>query len=847
MTSAPAAAGFFQGVIDEARVWNIARSQAQIQSSMHQQLTSGTGLIGRWGLNENAGTAAANSIAGRPGGTLTGGPTWVTGLPNNGNPGAPQNVIANTGNGRITIAWNANTEIDIAGYNIYRNGSGTPLNGTLLTTPIFTDTTVTNGLTLTYAVRAVDTALNQSAISLQAEESPNPLKGAGLHFNGTNQYVTFGAAPGVSTGLGAQTFTLETWFKRTGLGAVTSTGTGGTLPGVTDVIPLISKGMAEAETPVEANMNYFLGIGAASGRLVADFEDTVNGGNHPITGNTPIPISTTEWHHAAATYDGSTWRLYLDGALDGTLVVGAFTPESLSTQHAAIGTALTRAGTPGSPAGFFAGLLDEARIWNVARSQAQIQATMFQEVNPATVTGLIGRWALNEASGPTAVGSARSINGTLTPAATPPTWTAGYPFPLQTDVPAAPEGLFAQPGNARITLIWAPNTETDLAGYNVYRSTSSPVSTTGTPVNGSTPVTSPSYVDLGRTNGTQYFYVVTAVDIYGNRSLPSNEANATPLAGLNQTPVVTAGPDRTIDLSGSAALSGFVIDDGSVNVLWTLVSGPGVVNFASASSMSTTATFTAPGTYVLRLTANDGEKSAFDDMAVAVNVVLVGAGDIAPQCVPPGNAPLTPAEAVAHAGRNRGHRLHARRQRLPERHGAAIRELLQPDLGPSQVAHAARHRESRLQHAERDGLLRLLQRRRQPERPGRRSRAGGYYSYDLGNWHIVVLNSECTALWNSNGCAAGSPQEQWLRATSRQQPDEQHHRDVAQAALQLEQRRRQHAYLQPLWQALYDYGVDISLAGHWHNYERLAPMNAPGQLDTAFGIRSFVIGTGGIS
>src|SRR5215210_8781274 len=81
-----------------------------------------------------------------------------------------------------------------------------------------------------------------------------------LQLNGSTQYVTFGAAPG----LGATQFTLETWFKRTGAGIGTGTGSGG----IASAIPLISKGRAEAETPANLNMNYFLGVDATSGRLV---------------------------------------------------------------------------------------------------------------------------------------------------------------------------------------------------------------------------------------------------------------------------------------------------------------------------------------------------------------------------------------------------------------------------------------------------------------------------------------------------------------------------------------------------------------------------------------------------
>src|SRR4051794_19642070 len=122
-----------------------------------------------------------------------------------------------------------------------------------------------------------------------------------LQLNGTTQYVTFGAAPG----LGATQFTLETWFKRTGAGVGTSTG------GLTNAIPLVTKGRGEADTPANFNMNYFLGIDATTGRLQADFEDTSGGANHPLTGTTVV--TSNVWHHAAATFNGTTLTLYLDG------------------------------------------------------------------------------------------------------------------------------------------------------------------------------------------------------------------------------------------------------------------------------------------------------------------------------------------------------------------------------------------------------------------------------------------------------------------------------------------------------------------------------------------------------
>src|SRR5450756_2195420 len=276
---------------------------------------------------------------------------------------------------------------------------------------------------------------------------------AALQFSGSGQYVTFGPA----TGLDSPTFTLETWVNWTGGGVATATGGGG----IASAIPLITKGRGEAETPANLNMNYFLGIDATSGKLVGDFEDTAGGGNHPVTGTTPLTTNT--WHHAAATYDGTTWRLYLDGVLDKTLVVGNFTPEATSIQHAALGTALT---STGAAAGFLAGALDEARIWSVARTGSQIRSTKDDEIS-GPQTGLLGRWGLNDGSGTIAANSAGAINGTLVGS---PTWIAGFGFPQDTTAPPSPTNLAATAADRGARLTWTANSEPDLAGYNLYRS-----------------------------------------------------------------------------------------------------------------------------------------------------------------------------------------------------------------------------------------------------------------------------------------------------------------------------------------------------------------------------------------
>lgn len=120
-------------------------------------------------------------------------------------------------------------------------------------------------------------------------------------------------------------------------------------------------------------------------------------------------------------------------------------------------------------------------------------------------------------------------------------------------------------------------------------------------------------------------------------------------------------------------------------------------------------------------------------------------------------------------------------------------------------------------------------------------RAKGYYSQDIGTWHVVVLNSNCASV---GGCGAGSAQEQWLRA------DLAAHSNACTLAAWHHPRfssgvHGNDATVQPLWQALYDFHADLVLSGHDHNYERFGPQTATGTLDNVRGIRSFVVGTGG--
>jgi len=124
----------------------------------------------------------------------------------------------------------------------------------------------------------------------------------------------------------------------------------------------------------------------------------------------------------------------------------------------------------------------------------------------------------------------------------------------------------------------------------------------------------------------------------------------------------------------------------------------------------------------------------------------------------------------------------------------------------------------------------------------------GYYSYDLGDWHIVVLNTNCSVK-GLGGCGAGSPQETWLKADLAQHLNTcivayGHHALFSSGVFK---KHAVHPELRPLWDDLYAAHADLVLAGHEHSYERFAPQDPEGRADPARGIREIVIGTGGKS
>ena len=134
----------------------------------------------------------------------------------------------------------------------------------------------------------------------------------------------------------------------------------------------------------------------------------------------------------------------------------------------------------------------------------------------------------------------------------------------------------------------------------------------------------------------------------------------------------------------------------------------------------------------------------------------------------------------------------------------------------------------------------------------------GYYSYDQAGWHVVVLNSTPQVYAcrppelpppgspeEGRLCAGDVAQQAWLEA------DLAAHADAACTVAYFHHPRfssglhGNHFQVQRMWDALYRHGADVVLVGHDHDYERFAPQDPDGTLDTEYGIREFVVGTGG--
>ncbi len=422
-----------------------------------------------------------------------------------------------------------------------------------------------------------------------------------------------------------------------------------------------------------------------------------------------------------------------------------------------MGSALT---TTGTAAGFFAGVVDEVRIWNNAWSLGQIQATKDVEITSAQ-SGLLGAWNFNEGSGTAlADSSGNGINGVSVGS---PTWVPGF-------VPPAP-------GNV------APNAPTLNA-----------------PGDAATGVDTSPTLDVGVSdpNAADSLTVTYFGRPYASGNFVQIAQHAGIASGANDTvPWPNLGAGQTFEWYAT-------VNDGNLTATgptWTFhtvaSADPVFVGAGDIGSCDVT-TDTDTGNILQGI---DGNVFTTGD-----NVYDFGTAADFANCYAP-----TPWGASSIKDRTRP---------IPGNHDWGTG-------GPETLADYFSYFGANATDAN----------------------GKSYYSYDIpsSNWHVVNLDSECQLV--PGGCSAGSAQELWLRADLAANSTKNviaiwHKPRYSSGATNYQA-------LQPLWDDLYEFGVDILLDGHDHIYERFSPMKSgatpsdPPVADSTYGIRQFTVGTGG--
>ena len=398
-------------------------------------------------------------------------------------PAAPTGLAAGGDDGVVLLNWNNNAEVDINGYNVYRSttsGSGyVQLNDSFLSSSDYTDYDVINGTTYYYVVTAVDTSSNESAYSSQVSAMP----AARIDVNIIGSWVagtTHSKVSGYYRGL--------VFIAHAEKGGTTAYGVNSVIYGGQSMTEIndINFGATSTRVCVAAYWLGEAGIAAAtSGTFVPTWSDSPNDVSY------------------ISVFFGNVDQSAPIGAKDVNALTGngTVTTKALATSSGdmvIVASACAGTGTFTLNNGFYKA--NEGGDVNFDAADGNKAATGAAETPSITHTST----------------SRKAIVGFVVQA-------------MLNTAPSVPAGFAASADVGMITLDWNNNTEPDLAGYNVYRSTTS--GSGYIKLNG-TLLSSSNYIDTAVSNGTNYYYVVTAVDTISNESGYSSEISATPVIAL---------------------------------------------------------------------------------------------------------------------------------------------------------------------------------------------------------------------------------------------------------------------------------------------------------------------------
>ena len=408
----------FDGALEEARIWSVARTETEIREGMHRTMTGAEpGLVAYWQFNEGTGTTAADVVGGHDG-ALVGGAPWESSLVPVGG-GVSATATASLGavdfpGTDLTMNFTANDAADPI--TVTRLDGAPPVAPGMLFTPfdaqywvverfgpgafdVDVTFTVSEDLTAadeadpgrvklfrrsataddeTWGVAAsassVDAAANTATFSgltgfgqflLGRSGTPDTEAGTLLGFDGVDDR----AFARTDLDLGASDVTLEAWVRRT------SSGTNDFFFSYGDVNEGVNQGLSMGFRPT----NVFA-FGFAGGNDL----------------DTPDTYTDTEWHHWAGVYDraNATRVIYRDG-VEVASDAGVVPFEEVANPELYLGRFFLQNGSD------FGGEIEELRIWSVARTETEIREGMHRTMT-GDEPGLVAYWQFNEATGATA-------------------------------------------------------------------------------------------------------------------------------------------------------------------------------------------------------------------------------------------------------------------------------------------------------------------------------------------------------------------------------------------------------------------------------------------------------------
>ncbi|MDX6646288.1 MAG: hypothetical protein QOK40_2015 [Miltoncostaeaceae bacterium] len=789
----------------------------------------------------------------------------------------------------IGLLWTAATDdTAVAGYRVFRDGGASPIAGVDAATTGYTDLGLAPAAGHSYAVAAVDAAGNQSALSATASGA-------------TAADTTLPGAPASLSATAAGPSRIDlSWPAASDDTAVTAYlvyRDGGATPIAT--VGAAATGYADTTLSQGTTHSYTVAAGDAAGNVSArsasaSATTTASRDTSPPTAPAKLSARAQGAHAIALTWKASKddvgvagYRVFGDGAVpiatlanvtgytdsglaprtSSSYTVAAVDAAGNQSPRSAPAAATTAADTTGptAPTGVQASALDAHRIgvtWTASTDDTAVTSyRIFRDGSATALATLAGT-----ATGYTDSGLAPQGAHSYTVAAFDAAGNRSVASPAasastaaDTTAPTVPAGVTATALDAaRIAVGWtASGDDTAVTGYLVYRDgVPAPMATLGP--------SATSFTDSGLALQSTHSYAVSAVDAAGNQSAPSAPATAT-------TPADTGIP------TVPGGVSAFARSQSQVSVGWQPSTDPsGIASYRVFRDGSLAATVASPlrtyvdqdraaqTVYTYAVIAVDTTGQASDPsspVSVSTPAPLVGdpviaaAGDIA---CDPGNSRYNGG-----AGDSTNCRQGATADLLQSMNPTAVLALgdvqyycggynaflasympswgrlgaiTDPVIGNHEHLTAGGSEGGTgcdSTNAGAAGFYRYF-----GAAAGDPSQ--GYYSYDLGSWHIIALNTNCTP---AGGCSARSPQGRWLAA------DLAAHQNMCTLAYWhtplFSSGGRADATYKVFWDALYAAGADVVLNGHDHLYERFAPQDPAGVADAARGMRQWVVGTGG--